>query len=50
LAESYADIAYENRSIDEEIDSVLESSDSGSDALAALKAKLSGGDEPKAIE
>ncbi len=49
LAESYAEIAYENRSLDEEIDSVLEeSSTSGSDALAALKAKLS--DETKAIE
>lgn len=49
LAESYADIAFENQSIDEEIDSVLEASaGSGSEALAALKAKLSGGD--KAIE
>ena len=49
LAESYADIAFENQSIDEEIDSVLEeSSGSGSEALEALKAKLSGGD--KAIE
>lgn len=49
LAESYADIAYENRSIDDEIDSVLEqSSGSGSDALAALKAKLN--TEVKAIE
>ncbi len=46
LAESYADIAFENQSIDEEIDSVLEStSGSGSDALAALKAKMSGGDK-----
>ncbi|MCF6366514.1 MAG: PspA/IM30 family protein [Bacteroidales bacterium] len=49
LAESYADIAFENQSIDEEIDSVLESTaGSGSDALAALKAKLSG-DENTAI-
>jgi phage shock protein A len=49
LAESYADIALENKSIDEEIDSVLQStSTSGSDALAALKAKMSG--ETKAIE
>jgi len=49
LAESYADIAFENQSIDEEIDSVLEeSSGGGSEALAALKAKLSGAD--KAIE
>ncbi len=49
LAESYADIAFENKSIDEEIDSVLqETSTGGSDALAALKAKLSG--ETKAIE
>lgn len=46
LAESYADIAFENQSIDDEIDSVLEStSGSGSDALAALKAKMSGGDK-----
>ncbi len=46
IAESYADIAFENQSIDEEIDSVLEASaGSGSDALAALKAKLSGGDK-----
>lgn len=45
LAESYADIAFENQSVDEEIDSVLEeSTGSGSEALAALKAKLSGGD------
>lgn len=49
LAESYADIAFENQSIDEEIDSVLEdTTGSGSEALAALKAKLSGSD--KAIE
>ncbi len=49
LAESYADIAFENQSIDEEIDSVLEeTAGSGSEALAALKAKLSGDD--KAIE
>ncbi len=49
LAESYADIAFENQSIDEEIDSVLEdTTGSGSEALAALKAKLSGGD--KAID
>ena len=46
LAESYAEIAFENQSIDEEIDSVLEdTSGSGSDALAALKAKLGGDDE-----
>jgi len=45
LAESYADIAFENQSIDEEIDSILEeTSGSGSEALAALKAKLSGSD------
>jgi phage shock protein A len=49
LAESYADIAFENKSIDEEIDSVLqETSTGGSDALAALKAKLAG--DTKAIE
>jgi len=43
LAESYADIANETRSIDDEIDNALESGDAiskGSDALAALKAKL----------
>ncbi|MCD4792376.1 MAG: PspA/IM30 family protein [Bacteroidales bacterium] len=45
LAESYADIAFENQSIDDEIDSVLEdTSGSGSEALEALKAKLAGGD------
>ncbi len=49
LAESYADIAFENQSVDEEIDSVLEKTGgSESDALAALKAKLSG--ETKSIE
>ncbi len=46
IAESYADIAFENQSIDEEIDSVLEESKgSGSEALAALKAKLAGDDK-----
>ena len=43
LAESYADIANESRSIDDEIDKALDSGDSiskSSDALAALKAKL----------
>ena len=45
LAESYADIAFESQSIDDEIDSVLEAtSGGGSEALDALKAKLSGGD------
>ncbi len=49
LAESYADIAFENQSVDEEIDSVLEeTAGSESEALAALKAKLSG--ETKSIE
>ena len=44
LAESYGDIANESKSVDEEIDKALEGSSSdGSDALAALKAKLSGG-------
>ena len=43
LAESYAELADANKSIDEEIDSVLEdTSTSGSEALAALKAKLRG--------
>ena len=42
LAEAYADVAKENRSIDEEIDDVLEekSAPEASDALAALKAKM----------
>jgi phage shock protein A len=45
LAESYADIAYENRSIDEEIDEVLkDTSQTGSAALDALKAKMKGDD------
>lgn len=49
LSESYADIAYESQSLDDEIDSVLEgSSSSGSDALAALKAKMN--PENKAIQ
>lgn len=43
LAESYGELAVENRSLDDEIDSVLsESSTTGSDALLALKAKLDG--------
>lgn len=42
LSEAYADVANENRSIDEEIDDVLgaPSENEGSDALAALKAKM----------
>lgn len=48
LAESYADIAYENKSVDDELDSVLESTATGSDALAALKAKMNS--DTKAIE
>ena len=42
LSEAYADVAKESRSIDEEIDDVLgaESPSKGSDALAALKAKM----------
>ncbi len=43
LSESYSELANENKSLDEEIDSVLEeSSTEGSDALKSLKAKLSG--------
>ncbi len=42
LAESYADIAYENKSVDDEIDDVLKASPSGSLALEALKAKMKG--------
>jgi len=41
LAESYGEIANENKTADEEIESALESTNaSGSDALAALKAKM----------
>jgi phage shock protein A len=42
LSEAYADVAMENRSIDEEIDDVLgaPSDADGTDALAALKAKM----------
>jgi len=41
LSESYAEIANENISVDEEINNVLESSNANtSDALAALKQKL----------
>jgi len=41
LSEAYADIANKGRSVDEEIDEVLEASASqSSDALAALKAKM----------
>ena len=40
LAEAYGDIAGQPSSLDDEIDSVLGSSPNGSDALAALKAKM----------
>ena len=40
LAEAYGDIAGQPTSLDDEIDSVLGSSPNGSDALAALKAKM----------
>lgn len=47
LAESYGDIANENKSLEDEIDSALEGSNTyGSDALSALKAKMNN----KAIE
>lgn len=52
LSESYAEIAHNNISVDEEINNVLESSSStGSDALAALKQKLAlkGGDATDAV-
>lgn len=42
LSESYGELALENKSLEDEIDSVLEETADGSDALAALKAKLSG--------
>lgn len=40
LAEAYGDIANESRSVDEELDTALKASSDGSDALAALKAKM----------
>ena len=40
LAEAYGEIAGQPSSIDDEIDSVLGKSNGGSDALAALKAKM----------
>ncbi len=41
MAEAYGELANENRSVDDEIDTALNTpSNSGSDALAALKAKL----------
>jgi phage shock protein A len=42
LSEAYADVAKENRSIDEEIEDVLNegSPNQASDALAAMKAKM----------
>ncbi len=40
LAQSYGDIANESRSVDDEIDKVLSTPSSNSDALAALKAKM----------
>lgn len=47
LSEAYADVAQENRSIDEEIDDVLNepSKAESSDALAALKARMKGNKE-----
>ncbi len=41
LADSYADIADDNTSLDDEIESALEGAGGTSDALAALKSKLS---------
>lgn len=40
LSDAYADIADENKSLDEEIDSAIGGETSGSDALTALKAKM----------
>jgi phage shock protein A len=47
LSEAYADVAKDNRSIDEEIDDVLDagSPSQASDALAAMKAKMKAGKE-----
>ncbi len=43
LSESYAELAVENRSLDDEIDSVLaDTNTSGSDALLELKSKMAG--------
>ncbi len=46
LAQAYGDIALESRSLDDEIDSVLEDTKEieAADELAALKAKLKGGE------
>lgn len=44
LAEAYGSMALESRSLDDEIDSVLDAPSSQSDALAALKARM----QPKA--
>ena len=46
LAESYGEIANEAKSVDEEIDKALSDTDkaNASDALAALKAKMKGGE------
>lgn len=49
LSDAYADIADENKSLDEEIDSAL-GSNTSSDALAALKAKLNQNDTPPLTE
>lgn len=43
LAQSYGEIANESKSVDDEIDKALDSPSSGSDALAALKAKMKQG-------
>jgi len=40
LSEAYGEIANESKSVDDEIDSVLNTGTSSSDALAALKAKM----------
>lgn len=40
LATAYGDIANESKSLDDEIDEVLQSSNKGTDALAELKAKM----------
>ncbi len=49
-SDAYLEIAGENRSLDDEIDSVLDAPSTQSDALAALKAKMLAPKEPPKLE
>jgi len=49
-SDAYLEIAGENKSLDDEIDSVLDAPSSQSDALAALKAKMAAPKEPPKLE